>query len=470
MPVEPGRDGAVPDSHHSADLVRLVATFDQRASAPFADTGALVVELDTVERTIGGFDLAHLAGRGARQQAAELVWRLFDLRMRLRERIGEWQRQGLMTEAVQAGLRNTFRALRTLGDIAGELNSGFPRLGEEERARRAFTGADHNTLMPRSWVTGRAYPFRSGDVLLMRGTLHNSAAIARIGDIDSQFSHLAIVYIDEAGRPFVVESLIEEGAIVNTLEHVLDHGLARAVVFRHRDERLAAEAARFIHARVRQSRSGWHPRILYDFTMRLASYRRLYCSKLVRQAYDAASGGTLKLPTFPTRLDQGSRDFLARVGVKSRATFAPGDMELEPGFDLVAEWQDYRATSSVRLQDLLMTRLFAWMEQDGYVFKETFVIHLIGVLGKLSSYLSDEAKTLISDVVPKVPINMRRRTIATIAMLHKTADPLYKELVAREAESVARRGRPLSQDEVFAHLDAVRAASPERIGYLVPSR
>ena len=33
----------------------------------------------------------------------------------------------------------------------------------------------------------------------MRGTGHNSAAIARIGDVDTQFSHVAIIYIDPAG-------------------------------------------------------------------------------------------------------------------------------------------------------------------------------------------------------------------------------------------------------------------------------
>ena len=45
----------------------------------------------------------------------------------------------------------------------------------------------------------------------MRGMHHNSAAIARIGDVDSQFSHLAIVHTDESGKHWVVEALIEDG-------------------------------------------------------------------------------------------------------------------------------------------------------------------------------------------------------------------------------------------------------------------
>ena len=53
---------------------------------------------------------------------------------------------------------------------------------------------------------------------MMRGMHHNSAAIARIGDVDSQFSHLAIVHTDDGGKQWVVEALIEEGSVIHSLE------------------------------------------------------------------------------------------------------------------------------------------------------------------------------------------------------------------------------------------------------------
>ena len=86
-------------------------------------------------------------------------------------------------------------------------------------------------------------------------------------------------------------------------DDVLDHGLGRALLFRHRDPLLAHRAALFIHDRVRRTYRTWGRHIYYDFSMRLRSYRRLFCSKLVRQAYDAASRGEVLLPTYPTRLD-----------------------------------------------------------------------------------------------------------------------------------------------------------------------
>ena len=144
------------------------------------------------------------------------------------------------------------------------------------------------------------------------------------------------------------------------------------------------------------------------------------------------------LPTFSTRFDMKNRDFVDRIGVTARETFAPADIELEPDFDLVAEWQDYRVTSRLRLQDLLMDRLFLWMEQYDYRFREDLPIKLIGYFGELSGQLSTRAKDLIADVVPKVPPNMQRSTIQAVAMLHRTAEPLLAELQAMERRSIDR--------------------------------
>jgi len=265
----------------------------------------------------------------------------------------------------------------------------------------------------------------------------------------------------------VVEALIEDGAIVNPLNTVLDHNLGRAVLFRHRDNTLAAAAARFIHDRVQRSRGPRGARIHYDFTMRLRNHRRLFCSKLVRYAYLSASRRKVLLPTFQTRLDAKNRDFFKRIGVKAKSTFAPGDMELEPAFQLVAEWQDFRVTSRLRLQDMLMNKFFEWMDAHGYRFKEDFAITLIGLFGRLAAHLSDDAKNLIAGVVPKVPINMRRRTIATIAMLHQTGEEVYHRLDQMERDSIAASGLPLHPREVLAALEDIRRQSQGRIGYLV---
>jgi Orthopoxvirus protein of unknown function (DUF830). len=242
------------------------------------------------------------------------------------------------------------------------------------------------------------------------------------------------------------------------------------VLYRHRDAPLAERAAKAIHDRVRKSLGFWGRPIRYDFTFQLDGYTDLYCSKLIREAFDGASGGKVRLPTFTTRLDMKNRDFFERVGVTASETFAPGDIDLEPEFDLVAEWQDYRRTSRLRLQDLLMDKIFEWMERDGWKFQETPMVRIVSWLGKAASYLSNDAKALLHDVFPRIPPNMSRRTVAVIAMLHKTGEELMVRLKAVEDDTIRMHGRPAHPREVYAYLEAVRERSDGRIGYLAAPR
>jgi hypothetical protein len=399
--------------------------------------------------------------------APDIARTVFDMRLRLRDQVADWHARGFLTLAGQRALRNALRIARYATDMLGEINIRYAQLGPGEKTLRGFSGRNMNTLVNPAFETGHDLDFRSGDLLLMRGMHHNSAAIARIGDVDSQFSHLAIVHTDADGKQWVVEALIEEGSVINPLAYTLTHGLGRCVLFRHKDKHLAARAAALIHDVVRRSGEKGGQHIWYDFTMELAGDKELFCSKLVRKAYGLASDEKMLLPTFATRFDMKNRDFVDRIGVTAKETFAPADIELEPSFDLVAEWQDYRVTSRLRLQDLLMDRLFLWMEQHDYRFREDLPIKLIGYFGHLSGKLSTRAKNLIADVVPKVPPNMQRSTIQAVAMLHRTAEPLLAELQAMERRSIDRTGRPLHAREVYDFLEGKRQASNGEIGYLV---
>lgn len=448
-----------------ADLGHHIAALEALAAPEPATPDALVEQLNAIYRAVYDTDLSAFDPNAVRRDAALFIMRLFDLRTALRDRIPRQHGEGLLTRAAEKALRDCFRALRYAGDIIGELAIGFERLPHDGETLRAFTGTNCNTLVHRDIDTGRPLPFRSGDVLLVRGMRHNSAAIARIGDVDSQFSHVGLVYVDPDGGHWIIEALIEDGAVINPLAKTLDHGLGRAMLFRARDPELAARAAALMYEQVSRSHAPGNRRILYDFSMLLRNYRRLFCAKLVREAYDKASGGKLQLPTFRTHFAQ-NRDFYRRIGVKAKDTFAPGDMEVEPHFDFVAEWQDYRVTPRLRLQDMVMTKMFEWMERDNWRFKDDWPVFLIGLFGRLSAHMSERVKDMLVDIIPKIPINMRRRTIATIAMLHETAEPLLTALEAREAESIALTGRPQHPRDVLAWLEAQKRNSGGRIGYL----
>jgi hypothetical protein len=404
------------------------------------------------------YDLARLEAAGP-----EILDDFYDLRLALRDRIAGWRAAGLLSVPATDRLRDCFRALRYATDLIGELRQGFTsrRLGKSRRL--AFA---EGTLFHPGLRDERRHTFHSGDILLVRGTIHNSAAIARIGDVDSQFSHAAMIYIDKRGRQYVVEALIEEGATYGPLYRALAHNLGRAVVFRHTDADLAQRAAEAMFRRVRKSRGLFGRHIPYDFSMELDREDRLFCSKLIRLAYAETSDGRFVMPAFPTRFDHASKDFLDRIGVTARETFAPGDTELEPDLEAIAEWRDYERTSNLRLQDFVMAKLFEWMEVHGYTFEETAWIKFLSTMGRATAYFPWPLKSLVAALAPKIPISMKRETVAAITMLHITAEKLFRELQRLERVSVAERGYPLHPREILTHLENMRRDAPDHIGYL----
>lgn len=456
----------MPQTIERASLLDDVSRLEAIMARPADTAYQLVSNLQAVYRTFADVDFARYDVAETKSFAPQALYRLFDFSMSLRDRIMGWHSRGVFNRQAQGAIRDVLRAARYAIDMLGELNTSYARLPPKAVMLRAFTGTNFNTLVNPSFDTGEHLPFLSGDLLLMRGLHHNSAAIARIGDLNSQFSHVGMVYIDDAGKHWAVEALIEVGATITPLEEVLSHQLARCAVFRHKDRALAERAARMIHDRVAKTLGFWKSPIVYDFTMKLDNYDQLFCSKLVRQAFDMASSGNVKLPAFTTRLDMRNRDFLDRIGVEAIETFAPGDIEIDPDLELVAEWRDYRATSTIRMQDIVMDKFFDWMDIHGYRFKDTFATRMIGVFGRASSLLSKEAKQAIKDLVPIIPRNMSRKTIATIAMLHKTAEPIAKDLYQIEADRIERTGQPIHPREVAIYLEERRKASGRTIGYL----
>lgn len=405
-----------------------------------------------------------------REHADHALDDMFLLRVALRDRIAEWHAQGLLDDEAERNLRGVFRIGRYATDMLTELIVGTETTAADNTPKdlRAFTGEPLTTLINPRHRRDNGFEFKSGDVLLVRGSLSTSAAIARIGDIDSQFSHVGVVHIGADGQPNIVEALIEKGAVVSPLDSALTHGLGRAVLLRPRDPDLGQAAADWVKTHVEASNTPHAPHIPYDFTMEIPNYASLFCSKLVRLAYDKASDGKVDLPLFATELSMSNRDFVDRIGVTARTTFAPGDLELDPHFDVVAEWRDVRKTSNLRLQDALMDKLFAWMDNHGYVYRESFKPWIVSVLGRTSSYLPSAVKGMLVKVgVPEVPRNMQRQTISAIAMLTWTSGPIVGELEKRDGETRKHAKRPMHLRDVYTLLEDVRIREGARIGYLV---
>jgi hypothetical protein len=119
---------------------------------------------------------------------------------------------------------------------------------------------------------------------------------------------------------------------------------------------------------------------------------------------------------------------------------------------------------------MIMTKLFEWMEVHGYRFREDFSIRLIAWLGRFSTKLSRRVQDLVANQFARIPPHMPRRTIATIVMLQKTAQPLLEEIQHQERVRIAAEGKPLHPREVFDFLEDVRRRSGGHVGYILAPR
>ncbi|MEO1711184.1 MAG: YiiX/YebB-like N1pC/P60 family cysteine hydrolase [Pseudomonadota bacterium] len=456
-----------------ADLQRFNALIDFEPTSG-EDLERTLVEASTTvaHADLDAYDLAAIRAHGKTALDDMLA-----LRVSLSNRVQDWHARGLMTRPAQKALRNVFRDGRYATDMIGELvhdyvpsRTGGP--GERGIALKppqtGFTGGRLQTLTNPRFGEDGTVDVRSGDVLLVRGMLANSAAIARIGDVDTQFSHIGLIHVDDHGDATVVEALIESGVTLTPLVDALNYDLARAVILRARDPRIGEAAAELALAFVKRARSDDHPHIPYDFTMELTGYRELYCSKLIRLAFAAATDGALLLPTFRTRLDMANRTFFDQIGVTARETFAPSDIELEPGFEIVAEWRDYRNTALTRNQDVVLDMMFYWMDTHSLALTPTLKIRAIGWLGRLSAYLPNAIKKRLKTAVPTVPRNMPKSAIEAVAMLDSTVRELTEHVMGLDQKMAHTTGRPLHPREAYEALEVYRRQRPGRIGYLRP--
>lgn len=200
-------------------------------------------------------------------------------------------------------------------------------------------GRDEPSASPSAVVRG--VRIHSGDLLLSRGSAATSALIARGSDFPGNFSHVALVHVDESTSAVsVVEAHIERGVAVSTVDEYLNDPKRRVMVLRLRSDSAAlskdpqaahkAASAGGADARARH--------IPYDFAMDFRDHSRIFCSEVASAAYERV-GITLWMD-LSTLSTPGVCSWLSALGVRSFLTQEPSDLEYDPQLCVVAEWRD----------------------------------------------------------------------------------------------------------------------------------
>ncbi len=181
----------------------------------------------------------------------------------------------------------------------------------------------------------------SGDLLVSRGGAEVSALISRGNDYPGNFSHIALIYVDEKTKePFLIEAHIEKGvAIASVVQYEGDKKL-RFMVMRPRadlplmlaDVMLPQKAAKQMFEETQKRH------IPYDFKMNFYDTTEMFCSEVASYAYRTNGLQVWKYPS--TISSAGVVNWLQSFGVENFITQMPSDLEYDPQLAVVAEWRE----------------------------------------------------------------------------------------------------------------------------------
>jgi hypothetical protein len=181
----------------------------------------------------------------------------------------------------------------------------------------------------------------SGDILVSRGGAPTSALIARGNDYPGNFSHVALLYVDDkTGTADIIEAHIERGVVISSIDEYVKDKKLRVMVLRLRrdlppmkaDPLLPHKAARRAYEDVKARH------IPYDFEMDYKDPAKQFCSEVASSAYRPFGVELWKGTTHMS--SPGLVKWLSYFGVTHFETQAPADLEYDPQLSIVAEWRD----------------------------------------------------------------------------------------------------------------------------------
>lgn len=234
----------------------------------------------------------------------------------------------------------------------------------------------------------------SGDLLVSRGGAEVSALISRGNDHPGNFSHVALIYIDQQSNiPYLIEAHIERGVAVANLEEYISDRKLRFMVLRMRPEQqimkedpmLPHKAAKRMFDEVRERH------IPYDFRMDHTDPEAMFCSEVGSFAY--ASCGVQLWNYESTISSAGIVDLLNTFGVTYFTTQMPSDLEYDPQLSVVAEWRDAESLFEDHIYNAVIDAMLICADNGAKVSYDAWMLPLGRVVKGYSMLLNLFEKT-----------------------------------------------------------------------------
>lgn len=193
---------------------------------------------------------------------------------------------------------------------------------------------------------------RSGDILVSRGGAPTSALIARGSDFPGNFSHIALVHVDD-DRVETFEAHIERGVVVEDFDVYEAQTKLRVMLLRVRDSLLDdAQLANALHD-MDATLAEHHA---YDFENNPDDHEEMYCSEVAASVYEDVRPLWFYRTTMS---DEGVARWLSHFGVRQMETLGPSDLEYDPSVVVVAEWRDPETLLRDHLDAAILDALLA---------------------------------------------------------------------------------------------------------------
>lgn len=248
------------------------------------------------------------------------------------------------------------------------------------------TSADPNNLIyVEQSITPYNYSFNmrlhSGDILVSRGGAEVSALISRGNDYPGNFSHVALIYVEEkTNKPYLIEAHIERGVAISTLDEYLADKKLRIMVLRLRqdlplmqqDSMLPHKAAKAAYtAAIRRH-------IPYDFKMNFYDTAAMFCSEVASYAYKTQ--GVELWQNSSTISSPGVVNWLHDFGVENFVTQMPSDLEYDQQLSIVAEWRDAATLYKDHIDNAAMDALLEKANQGQSISYNHWLLPIVRVI------------------------------------------------------------------------------------------
>lgn len=421
-------------------MMSEISTLIERSDSDFPNFEA---RLNDLFSKLENIDLSRIDIDEVRKNTNLIIRSTAEFDRQIVQLISKWKESGHWTKKSEITVRNTIRSLRYFGDSVGEMSLGLGDSKSPNFNFKTLTGGQPFVITADGQHFNPDQDFRPGDLVLMRGSSEVSAAIARVADVNTQFSHIAIVTQDPVSKElFLQEALIEKGLVLSPIQSLMDHAIGRAVILRHEDPKRAEQASQSAWKRSHDGQ-----KYIYDFSMKfkvtpkeLSENPELFCSLVIRDAFYGDEKAPYLLPKDPSQLNPKNRQFLKLIGISDATTeiFAPSDIELDPDFVKVAEYRDFSKTPKQRIYDIIFDKVFEWMDEGGH-FKQSKLLDLVANFGFQISKVDVLKKLMWKLGVPVAP-HVKPNVLRAVVSIGLIRRHLQKELQPKIDAFVKKTG------------------------------